>query len=359
MTPNKRLLLGATLSLCVLSCGPATTEPADNQATETPDMSKATCDTDPPHDRCSASPDTYNDWSPSSIVSEIRFIDDDSCCFDIDGDGQNDNALGDLLEIAASAGVNIDGFNESVAQSIEDGTVALLAEHHHIAEEGGEFSINYYLGIPDGGFTAPVAEGGNAYKIDRGSLSAKGVWPSARMNEASHDGASVIAGPGVVSISTDLLGPPITLDIEAAQLTAEIDPAASDFDAKGIALTNGALGGAVRASEIFDAINSAYTENCGCAPIAGGEPFISYDVAALDETSCSVPDNDTSACEEDSLCTSIYDLCGFVGLTDRVVDIDADDPQSNCKANGTCNAISLGTTFRTYGAKITGITSAQ
>ena len=168
MTPNKRLLLGATLSLCVLSCGPASTEPAENQATEMPDMSKATCDTDPPHDRCSASPDTYNDWSPSSIVSEIRFIDDDSCCFDIDGDGQNDNALGDLLEIAASAGVNIDGFNESVAQSIEDGTVALLAEHHHIAEEGGEFSINYYLGIPDGGFTAPVAEGGNAYKIDRG-----------------------------------------------------------------------------------------------------------------------------------------------------------------------------------------------
>ena len=73
MTPNKRLLLGATLSLCVLSCGPATTEPADNQATETPDMSKATCDTDPAHDRCSASPDTYNDWSPSSIVSEMFF----------------------------------------------------------------------------------------------------------------------------------------------------------------------------------------------------------------------------------------------------------------------------------------------
>jgi hypothetical protein len=314
----------------------------------------ATCQTSPAHPRCEADPDAFDGWDTASVVSAIEFAFDDTCCFDIDGDGINDNALGELLELAEGFDVDVESFNASIAESIASGSLVLLVEHQGAVSQGGDFAINYYLGTQDGDFTAPTAQGPNRYTVDRGSLRS-GVWPSARMDQATHDGASMSAGPGVVEIATELLGPVFSVRITAAQIEATVDPA-STFGEEGVRLTGGALGGAVRVSEIFDAINDVYDANCGCAPLPDGARLLSYDPASLADAACSAPDNDTSACEADSVCVTAYELCGFVGLAGLVVDIDADAPGTDCVDAGTCDAISLGTTFETLGATITGVT---
>ncbi len=375
-TPIRHPIVFAAL-LCA-ACAPTEQPEADASATApdagTPDVSEsvdsgedtgvdaapgevdpnATCETAPVHPRCEADPSTFEGWHTASVVSAIEFAFDDTCCFDLDGDGTNDNALGELLELAEGFDVDVDSFNASIAESIASGSLVLLVEHQGAVSEGGDFAINYYLGTQDGDFTAPTEQGPNRYTVDAGSLR-QGVWPSARMGEATHDGASLSAGPGAVEIATELLGPPFSVRITAAQIEATVDPA-STFGGEGVRLTGGRLGGAVRVSEIFDAINDVYDANCGCAPLPDGARLVAYDPAALADAACSTPDNDTSACEADSVCVTAYDLCGFVGLAGLVVDIDADDPESDCVDAGTCNAISLGTTFETLGATITGVT---
>lgn len=352
---HKALLL-LTLTASLNACSEA-----DSDEPQTNDQN-LDCTTSPAHERCGASPASYNKWQAASVVNKIELVADDSCCFDLNGDGKNNNALGELLKLAASSGVNIEGFNQNIKGSIDDGSLVLLVEHQYIKPEGGPFSINYYLGEADGGFTTPVAQGGNKYKIDRGTFS-QGVWPSARMSKADHDGRALSAGPGTVNITTALLGPPITLNITAAQIDAKIDATRSSFEpgSDGVALVQGRLGGAVRVSELFDAINDVYADNCSCAPIEGGKPFIDYNVENLSKAACAAPMNDTSSCNPDdqaqSLCVSVYNICKLVGFAQRVSDIDADSPQGDCKTNKTCNAISLATTFEAVGAKITGVTA--
>ena len=313
----------------------------------------ATCETSPAHPRCDADPATFNAWGPSSVVSSISFVADDSCCFDIDGDGETDNVLGELLELAQGFDVDVESFNASVADSIAAGSLILLVEYPGATAAGGDFAINYYLGLPEGEPTAPSASTPNLYKVSPDSLR-QGTWPTARMSSAAHDGATLDAGPGAVDISTELLGPPITLRINSAQIRAELAPD-TDFDAGQVHLTGGQLGGAVRVSDIFDAINDVYDASCSCAPLPEGSRLITYDVAALEDAACSTPDNDTSGCDQESVCVSVYDLCSFVGIAGRVADIDADNPTSDCAKSETCDAISLGTTFETVGATITGV----
>lgn len=355
--PTHAALLTLALTLNLQACSQG-----DSDEPQTNEQS-LDCTTSPAHTRCSASPATYDQWHAASVVNKIELVADDTCCFDLTGDGKNNNALGELLKLAASFDVNIEGFNQNIKESIDDGSLVLLVEHQYIKPEGGPFSINYYLGDADGGFTTPAAQGSNPYKIDRETFS-QGVWPSARMSQATHDGSALAAGPGTVNITTALLGPPITLNITAAQIDAKLDAARSSFEPgqAGVALVNGRLGGAVRVSELFDAINDVYANQCGCAPISGGAPFIGYDVDNLSKAACSAPMNDTSACNPDDqaqgLCISVYNLCKLVGFAQRVADVDADSPQGDCRANRSCNAISLATTFEAVGAKITGV-SAQ
>lgn len=350
---TRAMILGATLSLSLsIACQSQDSDtPQDPQAN---DKLALDCATTPKHTRCTSTPASYTGWHPSSIVSKIEIVADDSCCFDLDQDGTNDNALGQLLELAKGSGTDTSTFNQSLAASIQDGTIKLLVEHQYISAQGGDFAINYYLGKQDGDFSGPAANGINPYLVNTDSFS-QGVMAGARMTNAKTANQTLEAGPGDVLITTALLGPPLTLRISAAQIKATVDNAKTQYQGQdsGVALTQGKLGGAVRLSDIFDGINQVYDAQCGCAPVS--EPFIKYSSAELHKAACSAPQNDTSACEQDSLCVDIYAVCKLVGFATRVADINVDDLGADCKDAKTCNAISLATTFEAVGAQITGV----
>lgn len=298
-----------------------------------------------------ATPETF---TPASIISDFQLVEDDSCCFDINGDGKNNNGLGALLKITALFGITIEGVNTSIAESIDNGQAVILMEYEGLDETSTNFAINYHIGTPSGGFTTPVAAGANAYTLDAATSTAK-------METTTLTGDALSTEPGTMKISTTLLGPPVTLPISAAQITADIDRSRTDLsNGQGVALVNGKLSGAVKIEDVFNIVNDLYAQECGCAPIEGGKPLISFQANMLDEATCTNAMNDTSACDmnssTESLCISIYDICDYVGSIKSVADVNVDNIMSDCNEDDSCNAISLAATFEADGAKIVGQT---
>ena len=319
------------------------------------------CDSDPRPERCDADPGTFADWAPASIISTLKLVGeegDDPCCFDYDGDDEVDNNLGETLAaLGPAVGFSVADANTSIAEAIAGGSIALLLEHEGVKAEGGDFSVNFYLGEPDGEFTAPDPAGGNTYKIDPASFD-EGVFPQARIDVATLSGTDVTSNSGTVAIAIELLGAVLNLRVTAARVAATVDLDRSGFDdGTGVALVDGSLGGVIRISDVIDALNNFLDTNCDC--ITGFEgSYISTDAEGAyvcaegaDTTTCD-PDNETQ-----DICVAIADNCGLaVGFLPALADIDADNiGGGDCADSETCNATSVGLTLEAHGAQITGV----
>lgn len=295
--------------------------------------------------RCTVSPEAYT-WGTASLISSFAVAsDEDACCFDFTGEGDNDNALGAVLAL-----VGLDSVNGSIADSIASGSLALALEHDGLDNlDAGDFTVNFWLSKWDG-ITAIDPAGNNTVLIDPVSLDG-GVQPKAYVPNGVLAANKIVAGPGKIVINIELFGSSLALAISGAQLTANVDPAKSALDT-GVALTSGKIGGYVKVTDIIDAVN-VFASTCTCAAFT--EELVTYDPATTTAVCNGDLDAAKVACDtagEDS-CSSIISNCGLLtqGLP-LFTDIDSD-------GDGTPDALSLGATFTAAGAKINGIAAAE
>jgi hypothetical protein len=299
-----------------------------------------------PPERCAADAAAF-EWGTASVITSFAIegeADDPVCCFDYNGDGDVDNALGTLL-----AGANFQGqINDSIAEGINDGSIAILLEHDGLEGPlmGGttaEFNVNFWLGEwgtdADGNvITALDPAGNNPLLIDPASIDS-GAQPLAYIPDAQLDGGAVDAGPGVFQLAIELLGTPLVLRVSAARVQADVDFPNSSIDG-GVALTNAQLGGYVKAEDIVEAIN-VFATTCECLGL-NGAPL-------LGDTGCS-PNADAAACTDagEDTCAQIASNCNLLSAVPALADIDAD-------GDGELDAISIGATFTAAGATIQGV----
>jgi hypothetical protein len=375
---NNSTSAGTDMATTPVDMGPATDMPVTTPDTpiDTPDTTPDTPDAAPdmdepavggnctsatPPERCAADPATFSDWAPASVISRLELM-DDTCCYDYTGDDVINNSLGKTLsQLGATLGFSIEDANGAIGSAIADGSIALVLEHQGVDLAGGPFSINFLLGEQDGDFTAPLEAGGNKYKISPTSFEA-GVWPQARIADASLTGTQVEGGPGVVAIVLNFLGVQLTLRIVAAQVEATVDNA----DA-GVKLSSGKLGGLIRADDLVGALNDFADTNCGCFMIEaeeeGGEidPFLKgnlvegYECADLGKSTC-----DENADGPEGICAQISGACSLIpSVLPTLTDVNSTDVGNSCEAQVDCDSISVGFTFDAFGAEITGVAPAE
>ena len=303
------------------------------------------CGDVPPPERCTGDPTSF-EWSTASVINSFAIegeSDDPVCCFDYNGDGEMDNALGTLL---AGAGFKAD-INDSIADGVGDGSITILLEHDGLDElADGSFNINFWLGqwgndMNGDPITALDPAGSNPILIDPESVEA-GTQPLAYIPDAELAGGSVVAGPGVFQLALELLGTPLVLRVSAARVEADVDLANSSIDG-GVALTNAQLGGYVKTEDIVSAIN-LFASTCTCLGI-GQDPLLS-------DTGCN-PNADAMACETagEDTCSQIAGNCAILSALPALADIDAD-------GDGEFDAVSIGATFTAAGASIEGVAPA-
>ncbi|MGM0559153.1 MAG: hypothetical protein ACQEVA_22400 [Myxococcota bacterium] len=332
------------------------------------------CDADPRPARCDEDP-TTTEYDPASVISSLAIagwedanedgqfqadeFNEDACCFDFDGDGENDNGLGGLLaDFGSVLGLNLAEANVELQTAIDEGSLIIVFEHQGLEDlTGDEFEINFLLGELDG--VASITTDGSATNpvlIDPTSFD-EGSYPQARIPDAELESDGVVtAGPGNARLQLDLLGATIDLAIRQAQITTQVpDTPESDLADKGVFLTEGKLGGFTTVADLFDALNT-FTGNCECLGLADGENLIDYDPndpLNPETTSCN-ENADAGACEgTDDTCFQIADNCGLVvSVGPGLADLDTD-------GDGAVDSISIGLEFTAAGADISGVATAE
>lgn len=285
--------------------------------------------------RCQQSADGF-EWETASIINTFALVGDDSCCFDYTGDGEPDNALGELLG-------SLGDVNTSIQEGIDSGSIALVLEHSGLSSlESGDFVINFWLGEWDG-IDALAETGGNTVLIDPVSID-QGAQPQAYVPGATLADGTVTAGPGTIAITIDLLGTPLSVRISGAQIEADAG-ANSDLET-GVQLDNGVIGGYVTGSDLSAALNAYISGSCECLGLEG--PLLTWDQATGTGTCASVVGN---SCGEGDTCGTIGSLCSSLFLI-AAPDVDTD-------GDGVADALSIGAEFTAVGAQITGVAAAE
>lgn len=313
-----------------------------NQNQNEPDVILAdpppSCDDADRPERCDADAETF-EWAPASVITELE-IADGSCCFDLTGDNNINNALPNI------PGLDRHDINQSIAQGIADGSFTLILEHEPLDGEleivaGQEFNIAFLLGEE-----AEAPEEG--FYIDPVSFE-EGVHPQALLPNAlieDDNGVLIVtAGPGTVIISIAIAGIELQVAIRNAMIEAEIS--ASSVNG-GVVLENGILGGIILYEDLVDAVNR-FGATCDCLdnPVMMIDPS---EPVASDQCILDVPTEQIETCTgEESICGTIANLCGAIPLAPALAaDLDT-------TGDGNKNAFSAGITFEAEGAVILGL----
>ncbi len=292
---------------------------------ETPDQ-KTLCEGANPPARCTADPSTF-DFGAASVITKFTIAGAaEECCFDFDGDSNNDNALGSALGFG-QAPTPLETLNQTLIDNIADGSLTIVLEHEGLTElTGGDFTINFFLGQYDGDKLMI-----NPSSIDQGTQ-ALAFLPGAKLSAAG----DVTAGPGNVILNLELFGTTLELSIREAKVSASVDAANSGLET-GVSLLTGKLGGLIIVQEVFDAVNKV-AATCDCLGLEAGTDLIS-------DGTCANLENET--CEAESTCKTVASNCGMLMAAGALADQDYD--------GGSENAISLGATFEAKAAVIEGI----
>lgn len=349
------------------------------------------CGEDGAPDRCEADPTGF-DFDPGSAVTNLELTSNNAtedCCFDVNGDGQPENALGNLLGLIPDTNVDAEIISNLVADEPYSDDIVLLLEHQGLESIGqsNEFMINFFLGAygdqdatdyltkddSNCSFSnkkcATTAQTGRNFNVDPQSFDG-GTQPQAQVPQANFpDGSNVEAGPGkvILSISSPTLGD-ISLTINGATIEGEINESETDIGNSGVVIENGKLGGYVTAKDIVRLIDNLLSD-CNCLGLGEGEDAIVYPTKGDD----SEPDLTPPSCDENSgeeckvgcsstvemntdqcggdaggVCGAAGDVCGLFSSLLTFADLDLD-------GDGTNDAFSAGALFEATGANIVGV----
>lgn len=283
--------------------------------------------------RCDEDPTTFDDWSPASLITELK-IADETCCFDFTDDGFINNDLPGIIGLFSTLGE----INETLAESVADGTITLVLEHAGLTEavDGAEFDINFLL--------AEAVEGGvliNPASFEEG-VYPEAVLPNAKLTDDNGE-LIVTAGPGTVFITLELFELELELAIRNAKVEAVVVGTSEDG---GVILEEGILGGVILFSDLTVAINRI-ASTCDCL----------NNPARIVETNgqCILPpaeDEEEGYVCEDQICDTLANFCSLVPTALIFAEIDT-------TGDGQNDAFGAGLTFEAGATLILGVDSAE
>jgi len=276
-------------------------------------------------------PADYDYSAQASFVDSILLETDPTIGDDVDGDGDNDNALGSLLG-QLSGFLGDTDINATLAESIDSGSIALGATWPGYSDTSTNidfFQLQY------------VTEGDRSeFKADPDSFLPGSKTPRIQFKNAAITGGALVAGPSTFELSFPL-SDTITLDLlaDSARLKGGLSS-----DASGVTMVDGSLSGAVPLTSVIGALN-AYVASDTCACVTGG-PLVDLS-QGVGPQACNA-NIDASACPSGDTCGTIVGACAFVvPILAGQADIDLD-------GDGTKDAISLYIHLTATGTNISG-----
>jgi len=280
-------------------------------------------------------PDAYPNSFGSGSFIDAFYIDKKNpgkprCCFDIDGDGEEDNATADMLSDIPL--ITVSDVNSEINDRIRQGEFIYLFEHLMWSTSNwkNDDSITTY-GHPG------EEAGGDTYNISPESYDQNGD-PKSYFDSASVNSRILRASGGKLEIPLTLgRGIDIEMKLREPELEAKVDPSASVGSGGKVPFEVGKLGGSIRKKNFYGAINEAC--NCNNGKRIERQSPSSETWSCNESASCTC---NPSQLENDLACNSIQ------SAVSSNADIDSD-------SDGSMDSLTFGATFSAAGAEIVGI----
>ncbi len=288
------------------------------------------------------------------------------CCFDIDGDGDPDNALAEFLDEFSSLGFGVSDVNTTINDRISNGDLVYLFEYADWDQSNWQDDATIEMTVHPGQDESPPFDdnlnGIGQFEILPESYDASGdprsVFNSA---ETTPDGseADLSADGGTIRLPIDFgSGLSATLRIARAQLTAAVPGTLDLSPGGGVPLAQGQewgqLGGAIPKSDVYAAVNRA-AGTCSCYDSKAPQACTASDTCLIVEDS-SQPE--TYECQADLGCSCSnqtvqqleFGCGGLVTEAENKADVNLKDPGTTGP-----DALSFGASFEGIDAEIVGI----
>lgn len=282
------------------------------------------------------------EFGPAALFSEFVISTEtgsDTCCFDLDDDGQNDNYIGQAVVGPISS---IDGFediNHNIATAIQAGELAYLLEGSYWEHPAfdHEMTINVYRGASTDDTMDDNLAGDGSFRIAERNFGSDGE-PLYGFEKAWIEDGELVAKDGYINITIPGLVEGVSAPLADAQLTGDVVQSPEpDLSAGGsFEVQNGELGGAILRDEFYLSLNKAAFD-CDCidldvedesSPDPWSEGLLIYD-EPNDRWNCdgkSMSDDECTDPGEPVECQTLGDgsfcnlIAGFSDQTDVEVD---------------------------------------
>lgn len=213
----------------------------------------------------------------SSHVTQVTYRQSESespdgCCRDFDGDGDDDSALGDLVEgLSEFTDFTLSDITASTNARLSNGDLVFLFEFGQgwmsaMNDSGFDFFTHTGVSKP----TPWDTDGDNVpeFEIDPSSLDNQGQ-PKSSFGMTSVSGASLSASNGELffelTFGSSSNQVTVQFTLYQAELTADVDTANTSLGGGGeAAFTNGEISGIVNDDDLFNAVNELLKQQCSC-----------------------------------------------------------------------------------------------
>lgn len=308
----------------------ATPEPDMDTTSEQEDLLEE-CKGDAREDRCDADPATYLEWGEFFAPSTMDLL-EPGCCLDINEDGTEDNFYAELIEaLGGVGGPDRTEYNAIIADDASDLEAQLLYELRPVPDAPEQIFMTSHIGVR--------SENGSGLEATSFVVGAYRPTNSASFSIA--DGGEVSFDGGALDVRVRMLGVPFTVPLQILALDGNIQRGMAQPSTMDVRVS-----GYVKLEDIFDGLNKALPEYCGC--VEGiGQRSISWPGNNLSEAMCSIQDEDLGTCErgneQDRYCAQRLTFCTtFAGLAAAGADIGSRRPSELCSEDGViCDSVSM------------------
>jgi hypothetical protein len=297
----------------------------------------------------------YTHYATSTIKVGSKTADKDANGFDLDGDGHVNNVLGQLLILATSQGVDIDG---AIATALTNGEFVILQSLHGDTTTAASATWQLYIGKA---FVSPdkpnLTSGAGTFMIDTTKTAA------APLAGAVASGKFTTTTPGNLSLQLSLLegSEPVTIALKSGRIEATLSSAGC----------SGKIGGGILLTDLNNTLIPALADQLNTR--------LATDV----EVTCPTAGATCQAAKTAACCSSsnktilgLFDMgCNGVGAGDYMItadelrcpagliatalqpDVDLVNAQGQPGTDGVADSVSVGVAFTCTPPLTTGATT--
>lgn len=285
---------------------------------------------------------TFEIGDQSDEVDPATGIPIDTCCFDLVGDGALDNALGRGFRNLKAVGLDL---NAEFADQIERARMNYIFDFFGLDDPDDRINdphvefIGYETVHDEASDNPAIASGFGRFGMRHRSFLLPSRLPRVGAVGSIRDGRFVAPSGRFSYILSTVADGLAEIPIHNARFEFDV---ALGPNGRGLALSNGRMGGVVAVDEFFAALNAEVVEACACREFVGG-------YGPLNAATMSCRPATAAACDEDeALCMLLTNpFACDVFVKSFVADYDLD-------GDGTLDGLTAGNRFEGTSAEING-----